>query len=126
MNSRDVHIDAALTNVTVQYNPGGFVADIVAPIVPVDKESDKYYVFTREETLRTFQDLRADGAEANVVDMKFSKDTYFCEEYALKTHITVRTLKNADSALKLEMRKTKWLKNTLLLAREKRVAEMLS
>jgi hypothetical protein len=61
MGARDLHIDTALTNVTVSYNPGGFIADIVAPVVPVSKESDKYYVWSREETLRTFEDLRADG-----------------------------------------------------------------
>ena len=122
MRSTELHIDAALTNVTIAYNPGGFIADDVAPIVPVGKESDKYYVFDREDSLKTYEDLRADGADANTIDMKLSKDTYFCEEYALRTPITDRVKKNADSVLKLEMRKTNFLKNTLLLSREKRVA----
>lgn len=121
----ELHVDAALTNVTVAYKPNGFIADQLAPIVPVSKESDKYYVFDREESLRTFNDLRADGSEANTIEMKFSKDTYFCEEYALNIAITDRQKKNADSALKLEMRKSKHLKNTLLLSREKRVATLV-
>lgn len=125
MRSTELHVDAALTNVTIAYNPGGFIADEVAPIVPVDKESDKYYVFDREDSLRTYNDLRADGSDANTIEMKQSKDTYFCEEYALNVAITDRQKKNADSALQLEMRKTKFLKNTLLLSREKRVATAL-
>ena len=120
----ELHVDAALTNITVAYQPNGFVADKIAPIVPVSKESDKYYVFDREESLRTFNDLRADGANANTIEMKFSKDTYFCEEYALNVAVTDRQKKNSDSALKLEMRKSKFLKNTLMLSREKRVAEL--
>lgn len=125
MGSRDLHIDAALTNVSVSYNPGWVIADIVAPIVPVAKESDKYYVWTRDEILRTFDDLRADGSEANLISFKPSKDTYFCEEYALKIGITKREMDNADSALRLEISKTKFLKNSLLLSREKRVATLL-
>lgn len=122
MGSRDLHIDAALSNVSVSYNPGWVIADIIAPIVPVGKESDKYYVWERDEILRTFEDLRADGGEANLINFKPSKDTYFCEEYALKIGITNREKDNADSALRLEISKTKFLKNSLLLSREKRVA----
>lgn len=56
---KSVHIDAALTNISVSYAPQGFIADIIAPVVPVEKESDKYYVWNRDDTFRTYDDKLA-------------------------------------------------------------------
>lgn len=42
----DVHIDKPLTNISVAYiqNTNEFIADKVFPTVPVDKQTDKYFV----------------------------------------------------------------------------------
>ena len=45
---QDVHIDAALSNISIAYKPVGMVADMVFPSVPVDKQSDYYYVRVRQ------------------------------------------------------------------------------
>ena len=41
--SNEVHIDAALTNLSVGYQNPAFIADRLAPVVPVRKQSDKYF-----------------------------------------------------------------------------------
>ena len=43
-----VHIDAALTNVSVAYRNPDYIADIIAPQVAVRKQSDKYYIYDAE------------------------------------------------------------------------------
>lgn len=125
-SSKNLHIDQALTNISVGYRPTGFIADIVAPVIKVQKESDKFYVWNREDAFRSYDDILAPGAEARAIDFTLSNDSYFAEEYGLKTRIVWRDLDNADSVLKLEMNKTRKLKDTLLVGREKRVATLFT
>lgn len=126
MNPKLGHIDAALTNVSVMYKPTGFIADLVAPVVKVEKESDKYYVWNRADTFRKVDAKVAAGAESKRVDFELSNDQYYAEEYALHTSITWRAISNADSALRLESNKTKMLKNLLMIEREYRVAAIFT
>ena len=46
-----VHISAPLTNLAIKYKNLALVGEKVLPIVPVVKESDKYYVFRKEEMI---------------------------------------------------------------------------
>lgn len=124
MNVKDLHIDAALTNLSVSYAPSGFIADILAPITTVSKESDKYYVWDRADSFRSYDDKLAPGAVAKTIDFNLSTDSYFAEEFGLRVRILWRELDNADVALRLEQSKTKKLKDSLLLGREKRVATL--
>ena len=66
-----VHVDAALTQVSVAYRNPEYIADAVAPAVPVRKQSDKYFVMDAErEAMRATPDQRAPGAEASEVDFR--------------------------------------------------------
>ena len=38
--SRDMHIDVALSNMAIGYRPEGFIADMIFPLVQVQKQSD--------------------------------------------------------------------------------------
>lgn len=125
MNVKDLHIDAALSNLSISYAPSGFIADLVAPITTVTKESDKYYVWDRADSFRSQDDKRAPGAVAKTIDFGLSTDSYYAEEFALRTRILWREMENADVALKLEQSKTKKLKDALLIGREKRVAALM-
>ena len=121
-----VHIDAALTQLSIAYNPTGFIADQVMPIIRVNKESDKYYKWDRGNSLRVPETKRADGAEANKAVFEISNDSYQCEEYALNTDLTDRQIGNSDKILNLRKTKTMYLKNLLMRDREKRVADLLT
>jgi len=46
---RDLHVDNWLSKVAINYRPPGMIADLIAPIVNVAKETDKYPVFSRKE-----------------------------------------------------------------------------
>jgi hypothetical protein len=125
-NPKSLHIDQALSNISIAYRPSGFIADIIAPVVQVEKESGKYYVWDRVDTFRTYNDLLAPGAVAETIDYPISNDNYYCEEYGRRTPILWRDMTNADSVLKLEMNKSQKLVDTLMLGREKRVADLMT
>ena len=40
----DVHTNAAMANVSIAFRNGMYIAEQVAPVVPVTKKSDFYYV----------------------------------------------------------------------------------
>lgn len=124
----DVHVDAALTNLSVNYDPlsMGYVAEQVARVINVVKESDKYYLWDRPSAFRVPTDLRADGGESNETDTALTTTTYQCEEYALKTKVTDRQVANADNVLNLRANKMRYVQNLELIAQEKRVATLLT
>ena len=115
-----VHVNAALTNIAIQYKNAAFVAEEVFPIIRVVKESDKYYIFRKEELVDK-NSLRAAGAPAREVDWDVDTATYTAEEYALKHLVADRIVNNADVAVRPKITTTQKLTKWLLLGWEKRV-----
>jgi len=120
---KDVHVDAILSGVSIKYTNDELIADQVLPVVPVKKESDKYYRYTRNWKLP--QSKRAAGTEANEVDWNLDTDTYSCEEYALKDFIADRVRDNADNPLDMDVDTTEGLTELIQLGREKRVSDIV-
>lgn len=119
---KDVHVDSVLSGVSIRYSNEEFIADQVLPVIPVKKESDKYYIYTRAWKLP--QSKRAAGAEANEVEWNVSTSTYQTEEYALKDMIPDRVRENADNPLDMDVDTTENLTELIQLGREKRVADV--
>ena len=119
----DVHTDAILSGVSVMYRNDAYIGDLVMPVVPVKKESDKYYKYTRNWRLPEAK--RAAGAEAAEVEWNLSSDTYSCEEYALKDLLPDRVRDNADKPLNMDVDTTENLTDLIHLLREKRVADIV-
>ena len=114
-----VHIDAALTSVSVAYQNNEFIAELVAPTVPVRKQSDRYFVLDPDHSAqRETLDYRAPGAEAREVDFALSSDSYYCEDHALETAIPDEERDNADLAVAPEIDRTEFLTEKILLNRE--------
>ncbi len=115
-----VHINAALSNLAIKYKNPSFVAETIAPVIPVKKESDRYYLFQREE-LRDMDSLRSAGSEANEVSWDVTNATYTAEEYALKHLLPDRVVDNADTPIKPKSTTTEKLTKWINLGYEKRV-----
>ena len=120
---KDVHVDSVMSGVSIKYTNDELIADQVLPVVPVKKESDKYYIYTRNWKLP--QSKRAAGAEANEVEWNLSTSTYTTEEYALKDFIPDRVRQNADNPLDMDIDTTENLTDLIQLGREKRVADIV-
>ena len=97
----DVHVDQALTDFSVAYfqDDPRFIARQFAPVVPSAKQSNKYYVYTKAETLRTDAQKRAPGTKAARRTHKLSTDTFFCDVYSIAEAVSEQVLANADPAI---------------------------
>lgn len=125
---RALHIDTALSNMALGYRPSGFIADMVFPIVPVQKQSDFYYEFLRSERARIENDLRAPGTEANIITESVGSGTFFAKNYALKRRIPMEDRANADPVLLAGLINggATFVMNKLLLSYERRIARLVN
>lgn len=115
----EVHIDAALTNVSVAYQNPAFAADVIVPPVPVRKQSDKYYIYDPErERFRSTSDHRAPGAKTNEIDFGLSTDNYFCDDHALASAVPDEERANADPVLQPAIDRTEFLTEKIALNKE--------
>ena len=116
-----VHIDQALTEVSVAYRNTQYVADSIFPTVPVSKQSNKYFIYSKDN-FRTLDDARRPGARANEIEWTLSTDTYYCEGHALAQAIPDELRANADQAIDVDVDTTEVLTDLIYLQREIMVA----
>ncbi|MCJ7503346.1 MAG: major capsid protein [Acidobacteriia bacterium] len=112
-----VHVDQALTEVSIAYRNAQFVADQIFPRIPVTKQSNKYFIYSKD-SFRILDDARRPGARANEIDWTLSTDTYFCEGHALAQAIPDELRANADQAIDVDVDTTETLTDLLYLQRE--------
>lgn len=127
LGSGDVHIDQALSNYATGWTrqPGTLIADEVSPIIPVDKLSDYYYKWDKDDTFELAKMAVAPGGNVEEVSPKQSSTTYSCKGYGLKTHLPAEVEGNADNALMLAMRYMQVPLDKLRLGREYRVSSTM-
>lgn len=122
-----VHIDAALVNVSVAYKNPAYIASALAPEVPVRKQSDYYFIYDSErESMRATDDQRAPGAEANEVNFHLSSDRYYCDDHALESAIPDEERANADPAIQPDIDRVEFLTNKILLNQEINLANLIT
>lgn len=120
------HIDRALTNISVAYQQGAnaFIADKVFPIVPVQKRSDVYFQYSKEDFFRDEVQERGQGAESVGGDFNIeAKDPYFCRKYAYHYDITQEEKTNYDQPINVDRDAVTWLTQKMLLNREIRFVD---
>jgi len=118
----DLHVDAQLSNVSVRYKNHSYIGLQLMPEVKVKKESDKFVLYGKTN-IKTPSTLRASKAEANRAEYTIlGRDTYSCDEHALKDYVNDRDREYADDPLAPEMDVTEELTDLLLLDHEVLVA----
>lgn len=118
----DVHVSRPLTNLSVAFiqSASHFVADKVFPVVPVQKQADRYYVFDRAYFNRDEMQKRAPGTESAGTGYKIdSTPSYFCDIWALHHDIPDPVRANADSPLSPDRNAVQLLTQKALIRREK-------
>lgn len=98
-----VHVQTAVANVLAKRpaQSAGFIADMVYPIVPVDKQANKIFTYDLyAEQFRVSDTKRGPGGEANKTDFDVdSSITYFCDDHALSSFLPQEEQANADVAI---------------------------
>src|SRR3990167_6472286 len=120
--TQQVHIDQPLTNISIAYTPGDFIAPGVFPLTPVQKQSDKYYIYTKADWLRREAGPRAPGTRARRGDYGLSTAQYACVEQAIAKGVPDEMVANADKPLRPLEDASRWATNQLLLEVEAEVA----
>lgn len=118
---QQVHIDRALTNISVAYmqDASNFIADKVFPQVPVQKQSDTYFIYDRGDFFRDEAQERAKGTESAGGDYNITAaDPYFARKYAFHMDVNEEDRTNADNPLQPNQDATDFVTHKLLLKRE--------
>lgn len=122
-----VHIKTTLNNVALAYfqEEAEFIAQIVSPIVPVDKPSDYYFVYGREHFNIT-DAIRRPGVTPIEVEHTLSTDQYQTYEYAMREKVTDEEKEAADNPIAPESDAVLYVSERLRLSHERRIAVQLT
>lgn len=118
----DLHVDRMLSNITIGYRNSGMIWDKIFPVVPVQKQSDGYYVWPREAWFKANNAERAPKTRANRVEYTVSSDNYNARNYALGIETSWEDLDNADEPLNIRAMNSNFIIDNLGLNAEIRMA----
>jgi hypothetical protein len=122
---KDVHIDSALSNVSVQYKNADLVAEKIFPVITVKKDSDTFFKYGRQDW-RIYDDTRAPGTRAKRMEFTISTaTTYALVEHALEGQIIDQVRDNVDEPIKYESDTVEEVTNTMLLRLEYDIVTIL-
>ncbi len=121
----DVHINQPLSNISIAYMQAAdnFVASKVFPSIPVEKQSDAFYVYPRGDWNRSFMQERGPSTEAPRGTYEISNELYFAKVYAGARLVADQIRANQDAAIDLDREAVEFLTHQGLLIREIRWAE---
>lgn len=117
----DVHISTSLTNVSVAYLQDNdvYVADKIFPMVPVQHQTDVYFVWTKGDFFRDEAQQRADATESAGTGVNLTTQTYSAKVWALHQDIGTQIRANADAAVDLDTISTQHLMQKMLIRRDR-------
>jgi hypothetical protein len=122
--TRDVHVDVALTTVSVKYQNATFVGEKLFTPILVNKDSDIYFIYGKQD-FRIFNTIRAPGTRAKQVEWTIEKSApYFTKEHSLEMQLIDEVRNNADDPIQYDADSTEILTNMLLLDLEKNIADV--
>lgn len=118
---QDVHVAAALTNVAVAYFQAedNYVADKLFPMVPVQHQTDVYFVWSKADFFRDEAQQRADAVESAGTGVDIKTQSYSAKVWALHQDIGQQVRSNADPAVDVDVTITRQLMQKLLIRRDR-------
>ena len=121
-----IHVDAALTDFSVAHfmADDAFVARKAFPSVPVQKQTDRYHVWTRGDLLRTEAQRRAPGTRVRLRDFGVSDAGYYVEVVAVGHASSEQDQANSDASVALEQGIVQGLVQDIKIAEEVKFASV--
>src|SRR5262245_30050937 len=116
----EVHVDYILTNISVAFmqQQSAFIAPQVFPVVPVDRATNRYFVFDQNPWFRDEMQRRPPNTESAGSGYTMSTDSYSCDVFALHKDIPDQVRANSDVPLNPDRNATEWLTQMALLRME--------
>lgn len=122
MEARALHIDAPLSNLSIQYRNDQMIWRNILPIVKVDKRSDLFFTYSKEDSYKVVDDKTGPKSDANEADWGVATDNYSVKDHALADYLPQEVIDNADNPVRPEVDTNDFLNRMLEIAQEKRVA----
>jgi len=120
-----MHKDAVLTNLSLRYRNEAMIWQSVMPIVKVNKRSDIYFVYNKEDSFTLADDKISPKGLANEIDWGVAEQNYSVKDHALGDWLPQEAIDNADNPLQPEIDTNDFLNLCLDVAQEKRVADIV-
>ena len=118
---RQSHIDVGLSNVSIAYRNGSYIAEMIFPTVKVAKATNRFWIFEAAAWLRNEAAVRAPGTRAVRADYTLSSSPYVCVEKALAKGVPEEVQDMADEPLRPLITATEFVTDKMLLAVESEV-----
>lgn len=117
---QDVHIDEVLTSrgMSFMQSQDVYLATKVFPIIRVDKQSNKYIVWERNDWLRDEVEKRADATESVGSGYRFSQDSYFADVWAFHKDVGSQARANQDAFVDLDGGAVRFITRKMLIRME--------
>jgi len=115
----DVHVDAVLSNLLLDYGRADMIGNRVLPKITVEKDTGKYYLWARNNiNISGLITRRDDRGKANEITLDVSLDNYSMEQHALRDFLSDTIRKNADSVLNIRQRYAQQVVDVMDLTKE--------
>lgn len=125
VTTRQVHIDAAMTRISIGWlAPDRYIADMVFPNVPVNKMSNKYFVFARGDWFRDEAGPRNPGTIGPEAGYGISSSPYSCQPTSMTSVVADEVLRNADAPLNMQRQAVEFATEKVLISVERKVASL--
>lgn len=124
----DVHVDTALSNLAVKYNPnaGKLIADQVCPVIPVTVRSGKFFIYGEGTHLEINRaNIASQSGHVAQINWSMTQDSFAVEDFGLKDFVPSDVEQVADAPLRPLADSTEIVMDRLALNREKRAADLI-
>ncbi|MBW1777103.1 MAG: hypothetical protein JRJ54_05845 [Deltaproteobacteria bacterium] len=122
---KDLHVDAILTNLSVKYRNEAMIWPLVMPAVKVNKRSDIFFKYNKEDSYKLVDDTLGPKSDPNEVDWGVTQDNYSVKGHGLGDWLPQESVDGADNPLQPEIDTVEFLNLLLDIAQEKRVADIV-
>ena len=125
MTASDVHVNRALTNVSIGYtqDESRFIADRIFPRVPVTKQSDIFTIYPAGEWNRDEMKLRAPATETAGTGYDIDRKPYYCPVWGVHRDVDDQMRANQDEPMNLDAEATRFITRKGLIRREVEFAD---
>src|SRR5258708_2322875 len=106
--AQDVHIDQALTNLSIAFTQANLVGDKILPPVPVDKGSDRWFVYG-SQYFKVRDDIQRPGATAAEITYTLSSGNFNAERHAQRHLVTDAEVRLSDVPLRPAIDSTEFI-----------------
>lgn len=114
-----VHIQQALSDLSIAYRQDApAVSDLIFPRVVVEKQSNKFFVWSKGDMWRVQAKKRAPSADFARIGIGLSNDSYSADQFALEYLIADEIRANSDAAIDIEMTASMTLVDQLNLQKD--------